>query len=140
VLEKKDRDAGQFLGFGIFAVLYGITLYYILPLSLLSFNLSMIMQIFLFILFGIIFVLTVLALKFQRSLETAFTHLLLFFEKKSLRTLVLKNLVANRNRNKMTAIVYSLGLGFIIFLNIAQNTQIQTMRLHQAKYHVGYLE
>jgi len=40
----------------------------------------------------------------------------------------------------MTAIVYSLGLGFIIFLNIAQNTQIQTMRLHQAKYHVGYLE
>jgi hypothetical protein len=100
----------------------------------------MIMQIFLFILFGIIFGLTVLALKFQRSLETAFTHLLLFFEKKSLRTLVLKNLVANRNRNKMTAIVYSLGLGFIIFLNIAQNTQIQTMRLHQAKYHVGYLE
>jgi hypothetical protein len=40
----------------------------------------------------------------------------------------------------MTAIVYSLGLGFIIFLNIAQNTQIQTMRLHQAKSHVGYLE
>lgn len=81
-----------------------------------------------------------LALKFQRSIETAFTHLFLFFEQKSLRTLVLKNLVANRDRNKMTAIVYSLGLGFIIFLNIAQNTQIQTIRLHQAKYHVGYLE
>jgi Zn-dependent protease with chaperone function len=79
VLEKKDRDAGQFLGFGIFAVLYGITLYYILPLSLLSFNLSMIMQIFLFILFGIIFGLTILALKFQRTIETVFTYLFLFF-------------------------------------------------------------
>jgi hypothetical protein len=140
VLEKKDRDAGQFLGFGIFAVLYGITLYYILPLSLLSFNLSMIMQIFLFILFGIIFGLTILALKFQRTIETVFTYLFLFFEKKSLQALVLKNLVANRDRNKMTAILYSLGLGFIIFLNMAQYTQIQTIKLHQAKFHVGYLE
>ncbi len=98
------------------------------------------MQIFLFILFGIIFGLTILALKFQRAIETFFTYFFLFFEKKSLQALVLKNLVANRDRNKMTAILYSLGLGFIIFLNMAQYTQIQTIKLHQAKYHVGYLE
>jgi hypothetical protein len=54
--------------------------------------------------------------------------------------MVIKNLVANRDRNKMTAIVYSLGLGFIIFLNVAQNTQVQTLRLHSAKQQVGYFE
>jgi hypothetical protein len=98
------------------------------------------MKIFLFILFGIIFGLTVIALKQQRTIETLFTHLFLFFEKKAMRTMVIKNLVANRDRNKMTAIVYSLGLGFIIFLNVAQNTQIQTLRLHSAKKNVGYFE
>jgi hypothetical protein len=98
------------------------------------------MQIFLFILFGIIFGLTIMALKLQRALEIAFTHLCLFFENKSLRTMVLKNLVANRDRNKMTAIVYSLGLGFIIFLNMAQTSQISTLRLFVAKFHTSYFE
>ena len=54
--------------------------------------------------------------------------------------MVLKNLIANRDRNKMTAIIYSLGLGFIIFLNMAQRTQIQIMGLHMMKFHVSYLE
>jgi len=116
---KGERNAGEFFSFGIFAFLYGITLYYILPLSLLSFNLSLITQIFLFILFGIIFGLSIFALKLQRVMEIAITHIFLFFEHHSARLMVLKNLVANRERNKMTAIVYSLGLGFIIFLNMA---------------------
>lgn len=110
------------MSFGLFAVFYGIILYYVLPLALLSFNFRMLSQIFLFILFGIIFGMTILALKFQRVIEIAFTHVLLFFEKKSMRSMVLKNLVANRDRNKMTAIIYSLGLGFIIFLNMAQSS------------------
>ena len=58
----------------------------------------------------------------------------------SMRSMVLKNLIANRDRNKMTAIIYSLGLGFIIFLNMAQRTQIQIMGLHMMKFHVSYLE
>jgi hypothetical protein len=53
--------------------------------------------------------------------------------------MVLKNLVANRDRNKMTAVIYSLGLGFIIFLNMAQSSQIQIMRLHTLKFHLSYL-
>ena len=100
----------------------------------------MISQIFLFILFGIIFGLTILALKLQRIIEVTLTQVLLFFEKKSMRSMVLKNLIANRDRNKMTAIIYSLGLGFIIFLNMAQRTQIQIMGLHMMKFHVSYLE
>jgi hypothetical protein len=60
-----------------------------------------------------------MSLKLQRGLEIALTHFCLFYEKKSMRSMVLKNLVANRERNKMTAIIYSLGLGFIIFLNMA---------------------
>jgi hypothetical protein len=52
--------------------------------------------------------------------------------------MVLKNLVANRDRNKMTAIIYSLGLGFIIFLNMAQQSQIKLMAVHRIKYRVSY--
>jgi hypothetical protein len=138
ILQKNERKADEFLSFGLFAVAYGVILYQVLPFSLMSFNMRMISQIFLFILFGIIFGLTILALKFQRVLEVTMTHVLLFFEKVSMRSMVLKNLVANRDRNKMTAIIYSLGLGFIIFLNMAQQSQIKLMAVHRIKFRIAY--
>jgi hypothetical protein len=45
-------------------------------------------------------------------------HVILIFEKSSIRILVLKNLIAHRERNQMTSIMISLTLGFVIFLNI----------------------
>ena len=40
--------------------------------------------------------------------------------------LILKNLTAHKLRNKMTSIIYSLALGFIIFLIVSYNLQLQT--------------
>jgi hypothetical protein len=42
----------------------------------------------------------------------------LFFESKSIKLVVVKNLIAHRDRNRMTSIMFSLTLGFIIFLSI----------------------
>ena len=41
-----------------------------------------------------------------------------------MKLLVKKNLIAHRHRNKLTAIIYSLTLGSIIFLLVAATLQI----------------
>jgi hypothetical protein len=50
---------------------------------------------------------------------------LIFFEKQSMKLMILKNLVAHRESNKLTAIIYSLTLGCIIFVVVAANLEIQ---------------
>jgi len=57
-------------------------------------------------------------------MEWILTHIFLFFEKKSTRSMVLKNLSSHRKRNQMTALIYSLALGFLIFLSISSRMQI----------------
>lgn len=53
-------------------------------------------------------------------------YLTLFWEKPSMRAMVLKNLVAHKLRNRLTAIIYSLALGFIIFLIVSLKLQIES--------------
>lgn len=63
ILKKGQKKQGEFvIGFGSIASLFGISIYYLLPYSLLSLNLSLIMKIFIFILFGMILGLSLLAL------------------------------------------------------------------------------
>ena len=104
--------------------LAGITIYYFLPLSVLTFNLGLLLEIFFFILLGMIFGLTLVALNLQRMLEHVVVYVFLFFERKSIKILILKNLSAHRESNRMTSIIYSLTLGSIIFIIVAANLQI----------------
>jgi hypothetical protein len=113
--------------FGIIAVLFGLSIYYFLPLAMLSFNLSLVLQIFMFILMGMLLGLSMLAFNLQRIVEVILTHVLLFFEKRSMKTLVTNNLSSHRPRNKMTSIIYSISLGFIIFLIVTANLQVKTI-------------
>lgn len=99
----------------------GITIYYVLPLSILTFNLGLLLEIFFLILVGMIFGLTLIALNLQRLLELAVVHTFLFLERKSMKMLILKNLSAHREANKLTSIIYSLTLGCIIFIIVAAN-------------------
>jgi hypothetical protein len=55
--------------FGSIAISYGFGVYYFLPLSLVSFNFSLAMSIFLVILFGMIFALAVLVINFMPYLN-----------------------------------------------------------------------
>ena len=59
--------------------------------------------------------LCLLAFNMQRFIEIIFTHVFVFFEKKSMKMLILKNLNAHRMRNKMTSIIYSVSLAALIF-------------------------
>ena len=100
-------------------MLFGLSVYYALPIALLSANLSLLLFIFFFILLGMIMGLTLLAANFQGVCEMAVTYVFLFWESKMMRTLVLKNLSTHKDRNSLTAIIFSLTLGCIIFLIVS---------------------
>jgi FtsH-binding integral membrane protein len=125
--------------FGIITVVYGLAIYYFLPLSMLSLNFKLILRIFFMILLGMLFGLTLLSFNLQRLLEIALTHTLLFFEQSSMRMLVLKNLTAHKLRNKMTSIIFSLAIGFIVFLIVSYNLQIKSSSLLNLKKQGTYL-
>jgi len=60
-------------------------------------------------------------------LELFVVYVFLFLERQSMKLMILKNLIAHRESNKLTAIIYSLTLGSIIFVVVAANLQIQTL-------------
>ena len=119
ILNKKQADYTPLVATGTAFTVYGVTIYYLLPLALMSFNLSLLSQIIIFILMGLLFGLTLLAFNIQSSVENLLTNVFLFFELNSIRRMVRKNLSSHRKRNQMTALIYSLALGFLIFLSIS---------------------
>jgi hypothetical protein len=110
-----------YIVFGVISVAYGLSIYYFLPLAMLSFNFALILQILFAILVGMLFGLSLLAFNLQRFLEIFLTYILLFWEKESMRIMIMKNLTAHKLRNKMTSIIYSIALGFVIFLVVVYN-------------------
>ena len=130
MLNKKAANYTPMVAVGCAFTVYGVTIYYLLPLALMSFNLNLLSQIVIFILLGLLFALTILAFNIQSTLERILTRVFLFFELKSMRVMVVKNLSAHRKRNQMTALIYSLALGFLIFLSISSRIQI-SMSSHQ---------
>ena len=69
--------------------------------------------------------LALLAANLRGFIEIVVTYLLLFWEKKSTRSLIKKNLVAHKHTNKLTSIIYALTLGCVIFLCVALNLVIE---------------
>jgi hypothetical protein len=45
-----------------------------------------------------------------------------------MKLMVLKNLTAHKFRNKLTSIIYSLSIGFIIFLIVSYKLQIESIK------------
>ena len=105
--------------------MFGVSIYFYLPMALLRENYHMMLQIFFLILLGMLFGLTLLAMNFLGILETLLIKLLLFWESKSMKAMLYKNLIAHKQRNLLTSIIYSLTLGSIIFLVVSANLQLQ---------------
>lgn len=120
---------GSYIVFGLIGVVYGMGIYYILPLALLSFNFALILEIFFAILIGMLYGLSLLAFNLQRFMEILLVYVFLFWEKKSMRKMIFMNLTAHKLRNKMTSIIFSISIGFIIFLVVIYKLQLQTTKL-----------
>jgi hypothetical protein len=123
---------------GAVITFYGVAVYYLLPLALLSMNLTLLSQIIIFILVGLLLALTLFAFNIQMYLERLITKIFLFYEITSIKSMVLKNLAAHRQRNRMTGLIYSLSLGFILFLSIACRMQISVSSQEQLRDKASY--
>ena len=90
-------------------------------------NLNLILQIFFLVLLGMLFGLTVLASNLQGLIGQILTGLFLFWEDHSIRSILAKNVVAHRGRNRLTSNIYALTLGCIIFLIVSANLQVESI-------------
>jgi len=99
ILNKKKADVVPLVLFGFTITGYGVAIYYFLPLSLMSMNLSLVSKIVIFIILGLLFALTLLAFNLQGPIERFCCRILLCFEHNSTRAMVMKNLSSHRKRN-----------------------------------------
>ena len=118
IMQKNKANVVPYLIFGIIAFLYGLGIYYMLPLALLSFNLGLILQVFFFILLGYLLGLILFAANAQRLMERLILKVFLFWEKPSMTLLIKNNLKTHSVKNKLTTTVFTMALGFLIFLMV----------------------
>ena len=83
------------------------------------------LQIFFLILLGMILGLTILAMNLQGLLQALLIKVFLFWETKSMKVMVYKNLLAHSRRNLLTSLIYALTLGCIVFLIVSANLQLR---------------
>jgi len=72
--------------------------------------------------------LSLLALNLQGLVEYLLTYLLFFWEKQSMRILLQKNLIAHKQRNRLTAFIFSLAIAFVIFAVTGLHMQVTMYR------------
>ena len=126
IIESKGVKIVPFVIFGLLCVTFGVTVYIVLPQALLAENAGLILEIFFLILGGLILGLTLLVANLRGFIEVIMTYLLFFWERKSMRLLIKKNLIAHKNTNKLTSIIYALTLGCVIFLCVALNLVLKS--------------
>ena len=107
--------------FGSISIVFGVMIYVFLPLGLLTLNFGMILIIFCAILLSMMAGLTMLAMNLKGILEIIFVYVFFFWERKSMRSLLCKNLGAHKQKNYITSLIYALTLGIIIFLIVTAN-------------------
>jgi len=114
--------------FGVISILYGFLIYYLLPLALFSLNLLLFGWIFFLIILGLIIGLAILSLNMQHIVERVFASVCFFWQHVALNKVLTKNLVAHRVRNRRTAILFSVGFGFLCFFNVWLTMELTTIR------------
>eukprot|EP01065_Artemidia_motanka_P038051 TRINITY_DN4692_c0_g3_i1.p1 TRINITY_DN4692_c0_g3~~TRINITY_DN4692_c0_g3_i1.p1 ORF type:complete len:1141 (+),score=302.14 TRINITY_DN4692_c0_g3_i1:115-3423(+) len=138
---KFERAEGSTLSptliiLGTALALFGFLIYYMFPLAMLTFNLTLLFYIFFGILLALLFGLILLSLNFEHMLEAALTHVFFFWENPAVRAVVLKNLVAHRRRNRKTTMMYAVSLAFIIWISVSW--ELQTMAVqYRAQQRLG---
>jgi ABC-type antimicrobial peptide transport system permease subunit len=113
---------------GCVGTIFGFGIYYFMPLSLLSFNLTLLLYLFFGILMAMLFGLVVLSLNVETVVERTLTLVFFFWENAAIRDMVNKNLISHRIRNRKTTIMFCLSLAFIIFISVSFDVQTASFR------------
>lgn len=123
---SSSRFSWSFLILGIGLAGFGFGIYYVMPLSLLSQNFFLLLNLFFLLLLGMLFGLTMLSLNFQHPIERILVAGMFWWEAYAVTKLVRKNLVAHRVRNRKTTVMFALSLGFIIFVLVSFSLTINS--------------
>lgn len=131
IISAGERERSTLVTFGILTFLYGASIYYFLPLSLLSINLTLLLAIFLWILLGMLLGFIVLSLNVENILQKIFTYVFLFWTKYHTKIMVIKNLTTHRIRNRQTSMMYALSVGFFIMITVGLDIELKSLTLTQ---------
>jgi len=127
IVEDKNIRVLPYIIFGLVCVTIGTSIYIILPQALLAENASLILEIFFAILVGMILGMTLFTANLRGIFETFLIYALFFWERKSMRALLKKNLIAHKATNKLTSVIYALTLGCVIFLCVSLNLVLNSV-------------
>jgi ABC-type antimicrobial peptide transport system permease subunit len=129
VVVSVDRSADHqtpwstLLGAGM-VVVFGFSIYYLFPLALLSTDIGLLLDIFVALLLGMLLGFIILSLNVAQPLQVLLIRV--FFspwETDAVTTLVRKNLISHKLRNRKTIIMFGLSVAFVTFLNVAYAMQ-----------------
>ena len=128
VISLQKKELTSLIIFGLITFIYGASIYYFLPLSLISMNFGMIGGIFLWILFGILLGFVLLSRNIESLLQKILTYTILFFTKSYTKLLIFKNLAAHRIKNKKTSLMFSLSVGIFIMASVGFDLILQSTK------------
>ena len=128
VISLQKKELTSLIVFGLITFIYGASIYYFLPLSLISLNFGMIGGIFLWILFGILLGFVLLSRNIENILQKILTYVFLFFTRSYTKLLILKNLAAHRIKNKKTSLMFSLSVGIFIMTSVGFDLILQSTK------------
>ena len=131
-VEKKEKN--NIILFGLIMFFYGASIYYFLPLSLISFNFGMLGSIFLFILFGILLGFVVISMNIENIFQKILTYIIFFFSKNFIKQLIIKNLTAHRLKNRKTSIMYTLSVGIFIMIGVGLDLIVESQKREKIMY------
>ncbi|EGR31920.1 hypothetical protein IMG5_099480 [Ichthyophthirius multifiliis] len=128
------------ISFSLITSIFGISIYYLLPLALLSLDFALLIAIFFWILVGLLVGFTLFALNVQHLLEKFVIIVFFFWTKGAIRIIIQKNLAAHRIKNRRTATMYGLSIAFIIFVWTAMSVQIDSSDYQIRRQRGVYME
>ena len=115
-----------------FSVFTGIAIYFLLPLSLLTLDIGLLLSIFFALLVYLLFGSVLLSSNFNYLLESILL-LFLFCERAFVKNLTRMNLISHRLRNRRTVIVFATSLSFINFIYVSIFMQIGSSQLAELR-------
>ena len=128
VISLRKKELTSLIIFGLITFIYGASIYYFLPLSLISMNFGMIGGIFLWILFGILLGFILLSRNVESLLQKFLTYTILFFTRSYTKLLIFKNLAAHKIKNKTTSLMFSLSVGIFIMTSVGFDLILQSTK------------
>ena len=128
IISLEKSELNNLIIFGVITFFYGASIYYFLPLSIISLNFGMLGMIFLFILIGIILGFVILSANIENLIQKFLTNILLFFSTSYTKILIMKNLTAHRTKNRKTSIMYSLSIGIFIMVSVGLDIIVQSTK------------